>query len=122
LNVGLEDLANSGADFLPDALSHGSDLRESKQIDEHSKTKFIAFKVPFKSSIEVPDPNAIVEHYRALGCDEDMIKAYRLNINITKQDLPFSGNLLLVSRKDASSCLINENPIFEQNAKQFYVI
>ena len=93
LNVDLEDLANSGADFKPVALSQATDFKQSKATNDYSKSQFIAIKVPLKSSIEVLDPNPIFEHYRSLCYDEEMIKAYRLNISITKEALHNDRNL-----------------------------
>ena len=67
-----------------------------------NKNKFLAIRVPFRSRIEIPDPQEVASYYRALGYHEDMIQSYRINIDVPKTAL--SGSILgLVSRKEVIS-------------------
>lgn len=91
-----------------------------------SKSTFLAIKAPLRSSFEIPDPNTIAQHYRALGYEDDTIKKYQLNIKLTKQTLPLlTGNLLGLVQREEKDCGLyqkDDNYILEQNVVHFYVI
>ena len=73
-----------------------------------SKNTFLAIRAPYRSRIEIPDPQEVASYCRALGHHEDMMKSYRINIEVTKTAL--SGSIFgLVSRKELISSNLLEN-------------
>ena len=73
-----------------------------------SKSTFLAIRAPYRSRIEIPDPQEVASYYRALGYQEETMKSYRINIDVTKTAL--SGSIFgLVSRKELISSNLLEN-------------
>ena len=86
-----------------------------------SKNTFLAIRVPYRSRIEIPDPLEIASCYRALGYHEDMIKNYRINIDVTKAAL--SGKVLgHVLRNENISSSVLENQRLIKDSVQIFLI
>lgn len=81
-------------------LSRGDLVPKAKPSE--SKNTYLVMRVPYMSRIEIPNPDQLAAHYKALGYAENMIRRYQLNIKLTFPRL--RGSLLgLVSRKEKFS-------------------